>query len=89
MTESQKRKTAQGRDYIPVPVPISATPAGEPPGIEQWAHRAVWTDRMLETLLEEKVRGGKGRWPDAFFTDHGFTSLNDAHIRFIQSTGTY
>ncbi len=25
----------------------------------QWAQRAVWTDRMLSTLLEDKVRGGK------------------------------
>ena len=57
--------------------------------MDQWAHRAVWTDRMLETLLEDKVRGGKGPLANAFFTDHGFTSLNDAHIRFVQSTGTY
>ena len=89
MTRSLKRKSAKGRGYTPVTVPFAATPAGEPPGIDQWAHRAVWTDRMLETLLEEKVRGGKGRWANAFFTDHGFTSLNDAHIRFVQSTGTY
>lgn len=27
--------------------------------MDQWAHRAVWTDRMLATLLENKVRGGK------------------------------
>ena len=78
MSKSRKGKTAPRRDYIPVTVPFSATPAGEPPGIEQREHRAVWTDRMLETLLEEKVRGGKGRWPNTFFTDHGFTSLNDA-----------
>jgi len=47
------------RDYIPVTVPFSATQAGEPPGIDQWAHRAVWTDRMVATLLADKVRGGK------------------------------
>jgi len=29
------------------------------------------------------------RWPNAFFADHGFTSLNDAHIRFVHSIGTY
>ncbi len=28
--------------------------AGETPGIAQWAHRVVWTDRMLETLVETK-----------------------------------
>jgi RNA-directed DNA polymerase len=61
MTESQKRKgpAAPRRDYIPTTVPFAATPAGETPGIAQWAHRAVWTDRMLATLLEDKVRGGK------------------------------
>ena len=61
MTKSRKRKQPgeQGRDYTPVTVPFMATPAGEPPGIGHWAHRAVWTDRMLATLLENKVRGGK------------------------------
>ncbi len=61
MTKSQNRKPAarRRRDYIPVTVPFAATPAGETPGIDEWAHRAVWTDRMLATLLENKVRGGK------------------------------
>ncbi len=59
MTRSLKRRSAKRRGYSPATVPFSAIPAGEPPGIDQWAHRAVWTDRMLETLLEEKVRGGK------------------------------
>ena len=84
MTRSLKPHSAKRRGDTPATVPFTAIPAGEPPGIGQWAHRAVWTDRMLETLLEEKVRGGT-----AFFTDHGFTSLNDAPIRFVQSTGTY
>ena len=60
MTKSQKRKPAKKRrDYIPVTVPFAATPVGETTGIDQWAHRAVWTDRMLATLLQDKVRGGK------------------------------
>jgi RNA-directed DNA polymerase len=61
MTKPQKRKpSAKGqRDYIPTTVPFAATLAGETPGIDEWAHRAVWTDRMLATLLENKVRGGK------------------------------
>jgi RNA-directed DNA polymerase len=61
MTKSQKRHgpADSRRDYTPVTVPFAATPAGETPGIAQWAHRAVWTDRMLATLLENKVRGGK------------------------------
>ena len=61
MTKSQNRRppAEKRRDYIPVTVPFAATPAGETPGIDQWAHRAVWTDRMLTTLLEHQVRGGK------------------------------
>lgn len=61
MTKSQKRKdrAKEKRDYIPVTVPFAATPAGETLSIDQWAHRAVWTDRMLATLLQNKVRGGK------------------------------
>jgi len=60
MTKPQNSKPARKRrDYIPVTVPLAATPAGETPSIDAWAHRAVWTDRMLATLLENKVRGGK------------------------------
>jgi RNA-directed DNA polymerase len=29
------------------------------------------------------------RWPNAYFTDRGFIGLNAAHIRFVQSIGTY
>jgi RNA-directed DNA polymerase len=60
MTPPQNRKPdRKRRDYIPVTVPFSATPAGETLTIAQWAHHAVWTDRMLETLLQDKVKGGK------------------------------
>jgi RNA-directed DNA polymerase len=72
MTKSQKQKPADRRDYIPVTVPFAATPAGETPDIVQWAHRAVWTDRMLETLVENKVRGGK--WHTLI--DKVFSELN-------------
>jgi len=58
--KSQAVKPARKRDYIPVTVPFAATPARETLGIDQWAHRAVWTERMLETLLQNKVKGG--RW---------------------------
>lgn len=47
------------QDALPTRVPFSATPIGETPEITRWAQRAVWTDRMLSTLLEDKVRGGK------------------------------
>ncbi len=72
MTRSLKRNSAKRRGYPPATVPFTAIPAGESPGIEQWAHRAVWTDRMLETLLEDKVRGGK--WHALI--DKVFRSLN-------------
>lgn len=60
MTKSGNRKTAASRrGCLPVTVPFAATQAGEPAGIDRWAHPAVWTERMLATLLENKVRGGK------------------------------
>jgi RNA-directed DNA polymerase len=42
----------------PVKVPFAATPAGEPPSINDWANPSVWTERML-TALQQGVRGGK------------------------------
>ena len=60
MTKSKKSQSpASRRNYIPVTVPFAATPTGETRGIAQWAHHTVWTNRMLTTLLENKVRGGK------------------------------
>jgi len=61
MTRPQKgnNPVREGREYIPVTVPFTATPAGETPEIDRWAHRAVWTERMLATLLEDQVKGGK------------------------------
>jgi RNA-directed DNA polymerase len=44
--------------YPPVTVPFAATPAGEPPSVQDWANPNVWTDRML-TTLQQGVRGGK------------------------------
>lgn len=63
MTRQTKRTS---KDYIPVTVPLSATHPGETndgrkdkTAIDAWAHPAVWNDRMLTTLLENRVRGGK------------------------------
>jgi RNA-directed DNA polymerase len=56
---NRNRAAARQHDYVPVTVPFAATPAGETLGIDQWAHRVVWTDRMLDTLLQNKVKGGK------------------------------
>jgi len=63
---------SKSKERLPERVPISAIPPGETPGIAQWAHRVVWNDRMLETLLENKVRGG--RWHALF--DKVFSELN-------------
>ena len=75
-------------ERLPERVPFAAIPTGETLnlftqagmshlGIEtkdiaQWAHRLVWTDRMLETLLNDKVKGGK--WHALF--DKVFCELN-------------
>ena len=74
MTKSpnQRRAADKQRDYIPVTVPFAATPARETLGIDQWAHRVVWTDRMLDTLLQNKVKGGK--WHTLI--DKVFSELN-------------
>jgi RNA-directed DNA polymerase len=49
----------KSQDSLPERVPFAATPTGETPDIRRWAQPAVWTDRMLATLLENKVKGGK------------------------------
>ena len=62
-TQEDGCEMTQRRDYTPTTVPFVATPAGEPPAIEQWANSFVWTDRMLATLRSVNqhsgVRGGK------------------------------
>jgi RNA-directed DNA polymerase len=50
---------SKSKDRLPERVPFSATPPGETPDIGRWAQPVVWTDRMLTTLLSNKVRGGK------------------------------
>jgi len=105
MTKPRNHNSAARRSNTPVTVPLAATPAGETPTIDQWAHRVVWTDRMLATLLANKVKGGKWhtlidkvfpqrlprtrRWPNAYFTQHGYIGLSETHARFVQSIGTY
>ena len=49
----------KSQDRLPERVPFTATPTGETPDIRRWAQPVVWTDRMLTTLLENKVKGGK------------------------------
>ena len=59
MRKDQRNVNRRTQERLPERVPFTAIPAGETPTIDRWAHRVVWTDRMLETLLEDKVRGGK------------------------------
>jgi RNA-directed DNA polymerase len=59
MQEGGCVKSKRRKDYEPVTVPFAATPAGEPPSVQDWANHIVWTDRML-TTLQQGVRGG--RW---------------------------
>jgi len=56
---SKNRPESSKRPYTAVTVPFTATPPREPPTIRQWVQSLVWTENMLTTLLENKVRGGK------------------------------
>lgn len=69
---NKQTPTNKERGNQPVTVPFAATQAGELPDIRQWAHRTVWTERMLTTLLENKVKGGK--WHTLI--DKVFSDLN-------------
>ena len=55
-----KTKHMTSKNALPIRVPFSAIPTGETPEISAWAQHTVWTDRMLSTLLENRVKGG--RW---------------------------
>ncbi len=55
-----KRQNQQPATVRPgASVPFCATPAGQPPALEEWVNRGVWTDRML-AALRSGVKGG--RW---------------------------
>ena len=69
---NKQTPTNKARVNQPVTVPFAATPTGELPDIRQWAHRAVWTERMLTTLVENQVKGGK--WHTLI--DKVFSDLN-------------
>ena len=73
------------KERLPAKLPFAASTAGETLSIStlvgmvhlgletkdiaQWAHRLVWTDRMLETLVNDQVKGGK--WPLAGYLLYG------------------
>jgi RNA-directed DNA polymerase len=48
--------------------------------------------RLRDLLIKRHRRNHRRlpctqRWPNAYFTDRGFVSLNATHVRFVQSTG--
>ena len=51
--------------------------------------------RRLRRLLLKRHRRNRHRlprtqrWPDTYFTERGFHSLKAAHVRFVQTTGTF
>jgi RNA-directed DNA polymerase len=51
--------------------------------------------RRLRGLLLKRHRRNRKRlprnmrWPNAYFAERGYVSLNASHVRFVQSTGTY
>ena len=50
--------------------------------------------RLRRLLLKRHRRNRKRlprnqRWPNAYFTEHGYVSLAELHVRFVQSIGTY
>jgi RNA-directed DNA polymerase len=50
--------------------------------------------RLRRLLLKRHRRNRKHlsrtrRWPNTYFTEHGFLSLNATHVRLVQSIGTY
>jgi RNA-directed DNA polymerase len=57
----------------------------EPPGIPDWAKPHVWTDRMLTTLLENKVRGGK--WHTLIDKVYALETLSFAARRVVFKDG--
>ena len=82
---SSSRSRQRKRDYIPTTVPFAATPRGETLSIDKWAHPAVWTERMLNTLLTGAVRGG--RWHTLIDKVHKPLNLYSAAGKVLSRKG--
>jgi RNA-directed DNA polymerase len=68
-----------------VTVPFSATPTRETPAISQWAQPLVWTESMLTTLTENKVRGGK--WHTLYDKVTSRTNLGISAMKVVDKGG--
>lgn len=79
--------TKQSKDLkqSQVTVHFGATQAADPPGIDQWASPMVWTESMLKTLLENKVRGGK--WHTLYDKVYSERNLTVAAWKVIDKQG--
>ena len=75
--------TSNAKAPLPERVPFSATPPGEPPDIRRWAQVVVWTDRMLTTLLTNKVRGGK--WHALIDKVYAEQKLQDGYVYVVDA----
>ncbi len=82
---TKRRKQNRKREYQTVTVPFSATRTGETPTIDQWAHSSVWTDRMLTTLLENQVRGGK--WHTLYDKVTSRRNLHHSAMKVLRKKG--
>lgn len=92
---------SKSKERLPERVPFTAIPTGETlnmftqagmmhlgtetKDIPQWAHRQVWTDRMLETLLNDKVKGGK--WHALFDKVYRELNLFDSARKVLKKKG--
>lgn len=81
MTKHGNRK----KDYAAITVPFSATPRAETPSIAQWAHPLVWTESMLSTLLENKVKGG--RWHTLYDKVMSERNLSVSAMKVVEKKG--
>jgi len=79
--------TKQSKDLkrSQVTVPFGTTPAADPLSIDQWASPMVWTESMLKTLLENKVRGGK--WHTLYDKVYSERNLKWAASKVISNEG--
>lgn len=79
--------TKQSKDLkqSQVTVPFGATQTADPLGIDQWASPMVWTESMLKTLLENKVRGGK--WHTLYDKVYSERNLTVAAWKVIDKQG--
>jgi RNA-directed DNA polymerase len=91
----------QSQERLPERVPFTAIPTGETPSlfqqedhvhlgleakdIAQWAHSNVWTDRMLETLLKNRVKGGK--WHALIDKVYSEPNLYDSARKVLKKQG--